>query len=281
MPSIITIQTLIKWAKQQLKNVESAALDAELLLAHVLKLKRVQLYTQSLQEITSTQQAQFEDLIARRCAGEPVAYLVGYREFWSLPLEVTPDVLIPRPETEGIIELLLQKLPAHKYCKVADLGTGSGAIALALASERPNWSIVATDKHNAALMIAARNAKLLKITNIEFRQGEWCAALNGEMFSAIVSNPPYIAQDDEHLRSKELQYEPQTALVASQQGLADLEQIIQQARSHLITDGWLILEHGYQQSAAVKKMLEKYSYSAITDQPDLVGIARFAVAQAR
>lgn len=268
-----TTQFILHDAKHKLQNITSAArLEAELLLAHALHVTRTQLLTRT--AISQEDEQHFLRLLDRRTQGEPIAYILGYREFWSLPIKVTPAVLIPRPETELLVELTLAKLPKTSMQRIADLGTGSGAIALAIAYERPHWQVVATDSSASALEIANLNAKQLQINNIDFRLGDWCAALRGEKFNAIVSNPPYIAENDPHLTQGDLPFEPISALVAGHDGLRELTRIITQGSSHLEKEAWLLLEHGYNQSEAVQKLFQEKGYSQIVAHRDLAGIKR-------
>lgn len=273
-----SIQSTLLQAKQALQTISaSPQLDAEILLANILQINRAQLIARFDQILTSVEQERFLQLLAKRKLGEPIAYIIGYREFWSLEFAVTPATLIPRPETELLIEVALEKLPANQSINIAELGTGCGAIALALAHERPQWNIIATDKSIAALDVARNNAKRLGITNVSFRQGDWCAALNAERFAAIVSNPPYIADNDAHLQQAELSFEPIKALVSAENGLCDLRQIIATAREHLLIDGWLMLEHGYDQSDLVKNIFLSHHYQKVADYTDFTGVKRIAV----
>lgn len=274
------IRRLLNEAIQLLKQTtDTAQLDAELLLAHVLGLTRTQLIVRLDDSVPEPAEQHYQQLIARRYAGEPLAYIVGYREFWSLKLEVTPATLIPRPETEILVEQALKKFPAHEAIRVVDLGTGSGAIALAMAYERPHWSFIATDRSAEALRVAKRNAERLGIKNIIFREGNWCdALLRDETFHLIVSNPPYIAPDDVHLKQRELNFEPQTALVSSENGNDDLHLIIQQAHHYLLSGGWLLLEHGYEQKKIVTKFLNMHGYMQIENHADFSGIFRVCAA---
>jgi release factor glutamine methyltransferase len=244
-------------------------LDAELLLARATGLTRSQLLTADDRPLPAEASATFDAWIARRAVGEPCAYITGERGFWTLDLAVTPDVLVPRPETEELVERCLAALPAAG-ARVADLGTGSGAIALALASERPRWTIVATDASPAALAVAAGNARHLGLSNVEFRHGSWCAALDAsERFDAIVSNPPYIAGDDAALPA--LRFEPRSALVAADDGYADLLAIADRAADHLLPGGLLLLEHGAAQAARLARELVARGYARVVCHPDLAG----------
>lgn len=272
-----TINQLFKTVSQQLsaQSIDTAQLDTELLLAHSLDYSRAKLRANLSNIITDQQLAIFEKLVARRIAGEPIAYILEQQEFWSLPLKVTAATLIPRPETEQLVELTLQLLPNTEKLTVADLGTGSGAIALALAKERPHWQVIATDQSTAALAIALENAQRLAITNVQFYQGDWCAALPTALkCAAIVGNPPYLAPHDPHLHN--LSYEPERALVAEANGLAALRTIAQQAKKYLKSNGYLLLEHGYDQGEAVAEILQMSGYSDIQTHLDLAGLPRLA-----
>ncbi len=248
--------------------------EAEILLAHALGKTRTWLHTWPERVLTSEQRAAFEALLERRLAGEPVAYLIGMRAFWSLDLAVTADTLIPRPETELLVELALARIPEQADWRLADLGTGSGAIALALARERPSCRITATDRSSGALAVARANATRLGIANLEFREGAWYAPLAGERFQMIVSNPPYIAADDRHLSEGDLRFEPRSALAAGPEGLDDLRLIAAGARTHLHDGGWLLLEHGYDQGAAVRALLDDNGLVDVRSERDALGHER-------
>jgi release factor glutamine methyltransferase len=269
-----TLQDALSQAYQLLVSIENPRLDTEILLAHILKKPRSYLLTWANATLTIEQTEQFQYLLKRRLQGEPIAYILQEKEFWSLNLEVTPDTLIPRPDTELLVELILEKLPKASSQTIADLGTGSGAIALAIAKERPNWEIIATDNYLQTLAVAQRNAKRLGLENIHFYQGNWCEALPNGLVNAIVSNPPYIAEDDIHLNSAELSFEPQHALISGKDGLTALTCIIQQAKKYLAHDGWLLLEHGFDQSRAVQQLLAEAGYKMITSHADLNGHLR-------
>ena len=243
--------------------------DAELLLMHVLDRSRAWLYAHDDDAIEVDPARRFHELVARRAAGEPLAYLTGRREFWSLDLAVTSDVLIPRPETELLVELALQRIPQDNPVDIADLGTGSGAIALAIAHEHPQARVLATDASIAALAVARGNAERLGIGNAEFAQGDWCAALGVRRFDLIVSNPPYIAATDAHLGQGDLRFEPQTALVSGADGLDAIRAIIREAPAHLKPGGWLLLEHGYDQGRAVHGLLDKSGFVEVFTAQDL------------
>ena len=253
---------------------DEARRDGELLLMHALGVDRAWLYAHGDDSIEATKVARFRQLSRRRASGEPLAYLIGRREFWSLDLQVTPDVLIPRPETELLVELALQRIPLRAAMEVADLGTGSGAIALALARERPLATLLATDASAAALAVARHNAQRLNIGNITFAHGDWCAALREDKFDLIVSNPPYIAASDPHLNQGDLRYEPQSALASGAQGLDAIRAIIAAARANLRPDASLLLEHGYDQGVVVRGLFEQSGFTEIFTACDLEGRER-------
>lgn len=230
----------------------SPRLDVELLLCAATRCSRTQLYARPEAELTPTQERAFEGLLARRRGGEPMAYLLGERGFWSLTLKVTPATLIPRPETELLVELALA-LVAESRARVLDLGTGSGAIALALAHERPQWRITGVDRSAAALAVAEANRAALALDTVQFRAGDWLADEGGR-YHLIVANPPYVDPADPHLDQGDVRFEPRAALVAAEQGLADLRAIAAAAPDHLLAGGWLLLEHGADQSAAVRSL---------------------------
>ncbi|WP_240126445.1 peptide chain release factor N(5)-glutamine methyltransferase [Thermomonas alba] len=252
-------------------------IDRELLLAEALGRSRGWLYAHPEAAVPAPAQARFEALLARRQAGEPVAYLLGRQGFWSLELEVGPATLIPRPETECLVELALARLPAGQPLRVADLGTGSGAIALALARERPQARIVATDASVAALAVARRNAERLGLGRVEFRQGDWLAPLCGERFDLIASNPPYIEAGDPHLTQGDLRFEPPAALASGADGLDAIRVIVRDAGRHLHPGGWLLLEHGWNQGAAVRGLLEAAGFVEVATERDLEGRDRVSL----
>jgi len=243
--------------------------EAELLLGHALGRPRAWLYAHADDEVDADAQARFEALAAARARGEPVAYLTGRRAFWTFDLEVTPAVLIPRADTERLVELALQRIPLDADCTVADLGTGSGAIALAIASERPRARIVATDASEAALAVAEANARRLDLANVEFARGDWCAALGTRRFDMIVSNPPYIAAADPHLDEGDLRFEPSAALASGEDGLDAIRLIAAQARGYLKAGGWLLVEHGHDQGAAVRGIFAVNGYTDIATARDV------------
>ncbi|WP_404296703.1 peptide chain release factor N(5)-glutamine methyltransferase [Halomonas sp.] len=259
----------------------SARLDAEVLLCHLLEVDRTWLYTWGDREADAALLARFDALLTRREAGEPVAYLTGEREFWGLTLATEPSTLIPRPDTETLVEAALDKACATAG-RLLDLGTGTGAIALAVASERPGWAVLGVDLRPETVALAERNAARLGIANAAFRQSDWFAALGeekkaGERFDLIVTNPPYLADDDPHLARGDVRFEPRSALVAGEGGLGDLRHLVRAAREHLASSGWLLLEHGAQQGAAVRKALADAGYEAVLSRCDLAGHERVSL----
>lgn len=241
---------------------------------HVTGLTRAMLITRSEQQLSEPQRSQLNELLKRRACGEPVAYLTGQREFWSMDLIVTRDVLIPRPESELLVEQALVHLPQDAETRAADLGTGSGAIALAIARERPRCRVIATDASSAALAVARANAARLGIANVEFRQGEWLEPLEDLTLDVIVSNPPYIAEHDPHLDVGDLRFEPRHALVSGADGLNDIRLIVAAALRHIRHGGWLALEHGADQGRAVADLMARHGYQQIFTFSDLAGLAR-------
>jgi release factor glutamine methyltransferase len=324
---IITIEAALAEAKSSFNDSPTPALDAELLLSHVLQVPLAYLYTWPAQKLTVTQIRQFSELVARRNQGEPIAYLIGHQGFWTLDLLVQEGVLIPRPETELLVEIGL-KLFADKQPRViADLGTGSGAIALALASERPNWQIIAVDNADKAIQLATKNSKCLhihefrtkcetrslllsparsefahgdsrgripilplenppsgkefrtkcetrNIINVQFILADFYQALPNYQFDAIISNPPYIAENDPHLSQGDVRFEPRAALVAGEDGLAAIRQIAKLAKYQLKSDGYLLFEHGNEQGQRVRDILSVNGYQEIITKQDLAGYDR-------
>ncbi|UJF20183.1 peptide chain release factor N(5)-glutamine methyltransferase [Vibrio sp. SS-MA-C1-2] len=257
---------------------DSARIDVSVLLCHVLDKPSSYLFTWPERELTESQLTQLEQLITRRLSGEPIAYIVGWREFWSLPLKVSPATLIPRPDTERLVELALDKLTPQ--CQILDLGTGTGAIALAIASERPDCQITGIDLQPEAQILADENRERLEINNCQFLAGSWYQPLkNNQKFHIIVSNPPYIDQDDPHLAQGDVRFEPLSALVAENKGLADLDYIVDKGRDYLQPKGWILLEHGYQQGDDVRAILEQYGYQYVVTELDYAGHGRVTVGQ--
>jgi release factor glutamine methyltransferase len=273
----MTQYDLLLWGKTQLRTVSTNAYwEAIALLCFTLKTTHTHLISHPRQIIPSYKESHFQNLVQRRLQGEPLAYLMNQCEFWSLTLTVSPDCLIPRPETECLVTKILDKHPNNRPIQLVDLGTGSGAIALAIASERPAWSIVATDKSLEALNIAKHNAQRLGLRNIKFQQGDWLKALSStQKFDIIVSNPPYIKAGDPHLKTA-LRYEPEIALVGGLQGEEALLHLIQEAPVYLLSGGQIWLEQGYNQAIQVAAYLQQYGYTDIQQYPDSAGILRIS-----
>jgi release factor glutamine methyltransferase len=270
-----SIGDLLGNSQQQLSACsDSPRLDAEILLAMVLGVSRAQLFARPEARVSEQEDARFKQLVARRLRGEPIAHIQGQREFWSLQLDVTPATLIPRPETELLVELALERIPVSATFDIADLGTGSGAIALAVASERPHCRIVATDTSAEALAIAQRNATQLELTNILFQQSDWFQNLESTRFDLILSNPPYIRSDDPHLAQGDVRFDPRSALVSGVDGLDALRRIVSEAPRHLRPGGWLLVEHGYDQEVAVAGLFDSAGLTEITTVNDLGGQPR-------
>ncbi len=270
----MSIQYYLQQASQELLSIaDEPHLEAQLLLAHSLRVSRNYLYAWPEQTVRTEEAIQFTQLIARRLQGEPIAYLTGQREFWSLDLQVDRNTLIPRAETELLVEKILSMTSASPATTlaIADLGTGSGAIALALAHERPHWQLYATDINPAALHMAQQNAERHALTNITFSQGDWCAALPRHDFDMIVSNPPYITEMEWECYSSGLAFEPRQALLAGSEGLDALRAISAAAKSYLKPQGYLLMEHGYLQGSCVREMLENRGYSDVYSIKDLSG----------
>ncbi|MES0874500.1 peptide chain release factor N(5)-glutamine methyltransferase [Sinimarinibacterium thermocellulolyticum] len=258
---------------------DSPRLDAELLYAHVSGLGRAQQLARLHSAVEAGDLARFEALVARRARGEPVAYLTGSRGFWTLDLRVSPAVLVPRPETELLVEWGLELLAGRHAPRIADLGTGSGAIALALASERADARIVATDVSAAALAVARANAQALGFDRVTFVEGHWFEALPPGAFDLLVSNPPYIAHDDPHL--VDLRFEPLQALTDGADGLNALREIVGGAMRHVVDDGWLLVEHGHDQAAAVRALFAEAGFCDIATRSDYAARERATAARAR
>lgn len=276
-------QALVESAASLATNLSEPEREAQYLLAAVLNQSRSWVIAYAEKSLTAEQTQTWRQWLAQRVQDVPLAYLTGSREFWSLPLVVTPATLIPRPETEHCVELALQHLDRQQPARILDLGAGSGAIGLALASESPNWQVVATDISAAALKVAQRNAHLLGLqSRVRFLQGAWWQALvqlpvEAQRFDLIISNPPYIDAEDACLTQSGLQFEPWQALVADEQGLADFKQICAGAGDYLVDGGWLVLEHGATQASAVAELL--HGWQQISSEQDLAGHARVTQAQ--
>jgi len=264
----ITARGLLAASSADLGGDEPAR-EAEVLLGCALGKDRAWLYAHADDALDADSALRFHALLMRRAAGEPIAYIVGRREFWSLDLSVNPDVLIPRPETELLVELALQRIPQNTQVNIADLGTGSGAIALAIARERPQARVLATDTSVAALAVARENAGRVGLGNVEFGQGDWCGALGGRRFDLLVSNPPYIAQADTHLQRGDLRFEPLAALASGADGLDAIRSIVAAAPAHLRPRGWLLFEHGHDQGRAARGLLAQSRFVEIFTALDL------------
>ena len=269
-------QAWLRAAASELSSSESPRRDAEILLEHVTGKARTYLLAFGETLLTPEQEAQLAALLARRKTGEPVAHLTGEREFWSLPLYVSAATLIPRPDTECLVEQALARLPDGP-CRILDLGTGTGAIALALASERPDCQVTAVDVMPDAVALAQRNLARLGFSNVQINQSSWFSALAQHAFEMIVSNPPYIDEHDPHLSQGDVRFEPLTALVAANDGLADIEHIITTAREHLVPGGWLLLEHGWTQGAAVRALFSAAGYASVEICRDYGGNERLTL----
>lgn len=268
----MTIGDLLKQAQLALDS-DTRALDCELLLGHCLGKNRTYLYTWPEREVDSAVALKFQVLLQRRQRGEPVAHLIGTREFWSLPLRVNDSTLIPRPDTERLVEVALA-LPLRADARVLDLGSGTGAIALALASENPGWGVHGVDIAPEAVELARQNACDLHIANAQFSQSDWFSCVDAQRFDLIVSNPPYIAEDDPHLTQGDVRFEPRRALVAAQNGLAAIIDIAMHAKAYLRERGWLLFEHGYDQGPAVRSQLAQLGYGDISTWQDWGGNER-------
>ncbi|MBD1555867.1 peptide chain release factor N(5)-glutamine methyltransferase [Vibrio sp. S9_S30] len=269
----VSIEATIKTATEQLidSGSDSPSLDAAVLLCHVLDKPRSHLLTWPERALTVEQDEAFLSLLERRLNGEPVAYIVGEREFWSLPLKVSPSTLIPRPDTERLVELALDKMSDSKG-EVLDLGTGTGAIALAIASELPSVQVTGVDIRVEAQKLATENATRLAIRNASFFQGSWFSPIaEGTKFACIVSNPPYIDAGDPHLKQGDVRFEPISALVAEEKGMADLSYIADNARSYLSKDGWLLMEHGFEQGSSVRDVFTSLGYVDVVTEQDYAG----------
>jgi release factor glutamine methyltransferase len=266
--------------RRALAQAGLAPIDAQVLLAHVLARDRAWLAAHATDPLPADQLHRFFALARRRREGEPVAHLTGTREFFGLALTIDRSVLIPRPETETLVEYALRKLPSDRPVRVLDLGTGSGAIALAIAHACPRASVVATDNSADALAVARGNAARLQLSNVEWLRADWFDATFAGRFDAIVSNPPYVAAGDPHLAEGDLRFEPPRALVSGRDGLDALRIIVAGARERLVPGGWLAVEHGYDQAAAVRDLLRQAGFADLESLRDLSGIPRVAAGRA-
>ncbi|WP_205341557.1 peptide chain release factor N(5)-glutamine methyltransferase [Denitrificimonas caeni] len=261
------IDQLLAYAAQI--DSPTAQLDAELLLAFVLDKPRSYLYTWPEKTVSEQQSAAFMMLFERRQRGEPVAYLLGRQGFWTLDLQVAEHTLIPRADTELLVEAALQLADAQSALQVLDLGTGTGALALALASERAQWTVTGVDRIESAVALAQSNQRQLQLNNVTFLPSSWFSALAGQCYDLIISNPPYIADNDPHLQRGDVRFEPLSALVSGPDGLDDLRLIIAQAPAYLSANGWLLLEHGFDQASAVRELLQQAGFVDVSSRRDL------------
>ena len=278
---MLTIEQSLSWAKEKLSLSgvsddglhDSAAVDSKVLLAACLHKELVYLHTWPEKLLTELQMKGFKAFVEQRSLGHPVAHIIGYRDFWTLRLKVSPATLIPRPETELLVEISLG-LNLPDKTKVLDLGTGTGAIALALASENANWQITGLDKHLQAVTLAKDNALLNKLESVDFIQSDWFSAVKHRKFDLIVTNPPYIEDDNHYLNLGDVRFEPSSALTAGPDGLDDIRLIVAQSKPYLSHTGWLVIEHGYQQSNQVADILRAYDFKQIRCEIDLNGLPR-------
>ena len=261
------------------ESSDSPELDAEILLCLILEKNRSYLRSWPKKQLHAQQRLQYKTLLTKRQQGTPIAYITGQREFWSREFKVSPDVLIPRPDTELLIELALPLIPKDKSCKLIDLGCGSGAIAVTLATERPYAQIIGTDSSEAALKIAKQNADHYHCRNLRLLQSFWFEQIADTDFDLVISNPPYIAANDPHLQQGDLRFEPHSALVADENGLKDISVIAESACKHLKEGGFLLIEHGYNQQPQVQAIFESFDYANIQTHSDLGGNPRVTVGQ--
>ena len=262
-----TVSEALDWATEQLSESDDARLDSQVLLAYALNVSRTWLFTWPDKALDGATLTAFNALIEERKSGTPIAYITGYRDFWSLRLKVTPDTLIPRADTELLVETALTLKNVEKPCDVIDLGTGTGAIALSLANECPSWRITATDINPKTLAVAKENAQTLELA-VSFKESTWFDAIY-DRYDLVISNPPYIESDDPHLQKGDLRFEPTGALASGQDGLDDIRRLVQQALKHLKKDGYLLLEHGYQQAEAVRNLMTEVGYIEIETHQDI------------
>lgn len=274
-----TISELLHWAKECLKHSESPLLDAKMLISHVLNVDKTYLYTWPEKIVSTQQEKQIIALVKERQSGKPIAYLIGYQEFWSMSFKVTEHTLIPRADTETLVSTLLDTFDNQNY-QVLELGTGTGAIACALAKERSHWQITATDVSDKALEVAKYNIQHLGSAHITLLRSDWFKHIPQQRFDAIVSNPPYVEEKSPYLQG-DIQFEPRSALVSGEDGLNDIKLIIQQASQYLKNGGMLLLEHGYEQGEAIAKLLAASGYFDIQTHRDLAGHIRASSAKAK
>jgi release factor glutamine methyltransferase len=272
----MTIADLLQSATEANQLSDSPGLDCELLLCFVLGVDPSYSKTWPERQVSDDHLAQFDELLQRRIKGEPVAYLIGSQGFWSLDLEVSPATLIPRPETELLVEVALE-LSLPEQASVLDLGTGTGAIALALATERSHWKVCAVDLQQQAVYLAERNRQRYQLNNVRLFASNWFDAIPAQRFDLIVSNPPYIEAGDPHLSQGDVRFEPASALVSGDDGLDDLRLVCSQSVDYLADGGWLLLEHGFDQGAAVRELLERAGFNSVETRPDLNGCERITL----
>jgi len=279
----LTVASCLQLAPQLAAVSDSSRLDIELLLCALLQKNRTWLFTWPDKCLTAEQQQTFEQYFARRLNGEPIAHILGQREFWSLPLFCDNSTLIPRPDTELLVEICLAIFAGDELQQVRailDLGTGTGAIALALASEKSHWQLTGVDQSLAAVALAEKNRAHLGLTNVQLLRSDWFASVPAyKKYDAIVSNPPYIDPQDPHLDLGDVRFEPRSALVADNHGLADIETILAQAPEYLAANGWVLLEHGYDQGQAVRELFAHYGYGQVETRRDLGGNERVTLGQ--
>ncbi len=266
-----TVTELLQKAEQDINCSSSARLDAEILLCDVMRFNRSKIYSHPDQPVADEKLTLFKSLIEQRRQGHPIAHLTGKKEFWSLELAINEDTLIPRPETELLVETALKLVPDDTECNILDLGTGSGAIAIAIASERPHCNIIATDINANALAMAKKNAAFHGLTNIQFLVSDWYKNIPSQTFDLIVSNPPYIKQDDEHLSQDDVRFEPKLALVAGPDGMQAINIILELAKTYLARDARLLVEHGYDQKELVQHGFLINGFNQVTTIQDLSG----------
>jgi len=274
---MVTVTELLQKAEQIINSSESARLDAEILFCEVMQFNRSRIYSHPEQIVPDDKSTLFQSLIEQRQQGRPIAHLTGKKEFWSLELAINKDTLIPRPETELLVETALQMIPDDTIFNILDLGTGSGAIAIALASERPDCNIVATDINTNALMMAKKNATTHQLENIQFYLSNWYQNIPSQEFDLIVSNPPYIRQDDEHLSQGDVRFEPELALVAGADGMQAINIILGNAKQYLASNAYLLIEHGYDQKHSVHEAFLKYDFRQLKTFQDLFGQDRITM----
>ncbi len=281
---MLTIEQALSWSKAKLSADgvsddglhDSAAVDSKVLLAACLHKELVYLHTWPEKVLDKLQLQEFQEYVEQRSLGHPVAHIIGYRDFWTLRLKVTAATLIPRPETERLVEIALD-LNLPEKTKVLDLGTGTGAIALALASEHPSWLITGLDKSAEAIALAKDNAILHNLESVEFIQSDWFSAVSRQQFDLIVTNPPYIEENNQYLRLGDVRFEPSSALTAGADGLDDIRLIVAQSKEYLAGNAWLVIEHGYQQSAQVAGILKEHGFKKIRNECDLNGLPRISL----